>query len=188
MVSTSARPWVSSIGASMKLAARFRFAVKTFAFLHCAPAVSLTSRISRLVKHLWYSSAPPRWQDYSVRGLGGQASDRLGIEYGREYWQEHQVDRRLTLEQLWEIGLGHRQREDAAVMSANQLLVHRYRSDHHALFLDVLSRRMRRFAWKNWQTKHRGRYDHFFFVLGRYSVRRHWDRSGLSFAKPFSGR
>lgn len=33
-------------------------------------------------------------------------------EYGREYWDIHQVDRRLTLEQLVEIAEGHLERED----------------------------------------------------------------------------
>jgi HTH-type transcriptional regulator, transcriptional repressor of NAD biosynthesis genes len=43
-------------------------------------------------------------------------------EYGREYWQEHQVDRRLSLEQLTAIAEGHVQREDQLILSANQFL------------------------------------------------------------------
>ncbi len=34
-------------------------------------------------------------------------------EYGREYWEKNQKDRRLTSEQLVEIAEGHIQREDA---------------------------------------------------------------------------
>jgi NadR type nicotinamide-nucleotide adenylyltransferase len=41
-------------------------------------------------------------------------------EYGREYWTAHQVNRRLTLEQLVEIAEGHRQREDALALEANR--------------------------------------------------------------------
>ena len=40
-------------------------------------------------------------------------------EYGREYWDEHQCERRLTLEQLVEIAEGHRKREEALFQEAN---------------------------------------------------------------------
>lgn len=43
-------------------------------------------------------------------------------EYGREYWQRHQVDRRLSPEQLVEIARGHRQLEEEAVLDANGYL------------------------------------------------------------------
>lgn len=41
-------------------------------------------------------------------------------EYGREYWIEHQVDRRLSPEQLVEIAEGHREREDILVSRARR--------------------------------------------------------------------
>jgi NadR type nicotinamide-nucleotide adenylyltransferase len=41
-------------------------------------------------------------------------------EYGREYWEKHQVDRRLTLEQLVEIAEGHRRREDELIAESNR--------------------------------------------------------------------
>jgi len=34
-------------------------------------------------------------------------------EYGREYWEKHQVNRRLSGEQLLEIAEGHLEREEA---------------------------------------------------------------------------
>ena len=43
-------------------------------------------------------------------------------EYGREYWETHHVDRRLTLEQLTEIAEGHLEREDALLCEANRYL------------------------------------------------------------------
>jgi NadR type nicotinamide-nucleotide adenylyltransferase len=43
-------------------------------------------------------------------------------EYGREYWDRHQSDRRLTLEQLVEIAEGHRTREDDLALDANQTI------------------------------------------------------------------
>jgi HTH-type transcriptional regulator, transcriptional repressor of NAD biosynthesis genes len=43
-------------------------------------------------------------------------------EYGREYWEKHQVNRRLTLKQLVEIGEGHLVREDALLADARDYL------------------------------------------------------------------
>ena len=43
-------------------------------------------------------------------------------EYGREYWEEHQIDRRLALAQLVEIAEGHLEREEALLRQANRYL------------------------------------------------------------------
>lgn len=43
-------------------------------------------------------------------------------EYGREYWEKHQVDRRLTVKQLEEIAEGHLEREDLLVQDARDVL------------------------------------------------------------------
>jgi len=43
-------------------------------------------------------------------------------EYGREYWETHQVDRRLRPEQLVEIAEGHIEREDALLERSNRYL------------------------------------------------------------------
>jgi len=43
-------------------------------------------------------------------------------EYGREYWEEHQVERRLSLEQLVEIAEGHLEREERLLTQANRYL------------------------------------------------------------------
>lgn len=43
-------------------------------------------------------------------------------EYGREYWDEHQVDRRLSLSQLEELAEQHLQREDKLLSQANRFL------------------------------------------------------------------
>ncbi len=40
-------------------------------------------------------------------------------EYGREYWAEHQVDRRVSPEQLVEIAEEHLRREEKAVLASN---------------------------------------------------------------------
>ncbi len=43
-------------------------------------------------------------------------------EYGREYWEQHQVNRRLTLAQLTELAEGHLAREEALFATANRYL------------------------------------------------------------------
>ncbi|MFC1896207.1 AAA family ATPase [Thermodesulfobacteriota bacterium] len=43
-------------------------------------------------------------------------------EYGREYWERHQINRRLSLEQLVEIAEEHVQREEALLRRANRYL------------------------------------------------------------------
>ena len=41
-------------------------------------------------------------------------------EYGREYWERHHAERRLTPEQLVEIAEGHLQREEALIAQADR--------------------------------------------------------------------
>jgi nicotinamide riboside kinase len=43
-------------------------------------------------------------------------------EYGREYWEKHQVNRRLSLEQLVEIASEHLNREEELLSEANRYL------------------------------------------------------------------
>lgn len=43
-------------------------------------------------------------------------------EYGREYWEMNQVNKRLTLEDLLKIAQVHIEREDALVLQSNQIL------------------------------------------------------------------
>ncbi len=43
-------------------------------------------------------------------------------EYGRAYWERHQVNRRLSLDQLVEIAEGHLEREEELLLSADRYL------------------------------------------------------------------
>ncbi|MEH2005413.1 ATP-binding protein [Nostoc sp.] len=43
-------------------------------------------------------------------------------EYGRQYWEQHQIHRRLSLSQLVEIAQGHLEREENLLLQANQYL------------------------------------------------------------------
>lgn len=57
-------------------------------------------------------------------------------EYGRKYWEQHQVARRLTPKQLVEIAEGHLQREEQMLQRANHYLF----TDTHALTTLVFAR------------------------------------------------
>ena len=43
-------------------------------------------------------------------------------EYGREYWERHQINRRLEPQQLVEIAEGHIEREEALLGQSNRYL------------------------------------------------------------------
>jgi NadR type nicotinamide-nucleotide adenylyltransferase len=57
-------------------------------------------------------------------------------EYGREYWEAHQTDRRLTPEQLLAIARGHQEREDVRIMDARAFFL----VDTNALTTAVFAR------------------------------------------------
>ncbi|MBA3471285.1 MAG: AAA family ATPase, partial [Herpetosiphonaceae bacterium] len=56
-------------------------------------------------------------------------------EYGREYWELHQTERRLTLEQLVAIAEGHLEREERLLLEADRYLF----SDTNALTTALFS-------------------------------------------------
>lgn len=98
-------------------------------------------------------------------------------EYGREYWERNQVQRRLTQKQLLEIALEHRRQEDELLMEANQ-----------NLFVDTDATTTLQFSHYYHGTAHprlmelaqgcRQRYDLFFVCLPDIPYDDTWDRSG----------
>lgn len=98
-------------------------------------------------------------------------------EYGRTYWEKHQVDRRLGLEAFDEIALGHMASEDQLVLDANRFLfvdtnaitTYMFALDYHGAAPDLLTR----LANENPQ-----RYDLFFLCQDDIPYDDTWDRSG----------
>ncbi len=98
-------------------------------------------------------------------------------EYGREYWEQHQSERRLTCEQLVEIALGHRQREDKLIPQSNRYL-----------FIDTDATTTLQFSYYYHDRAHpqlislaneaRQRYDLFFVCAPDIPYDDTWDRSG----------
>lgn len=75
-----------------------------------------------LITKVCFMGAPSTGKTTLARAM----ADHLGTvwmpEYGAEYWQTHQVDRRLTLEQFEEIAPEHNRREDALTLESREYL------------------------------------------------------------------
>lgn len=98
-------------------------------------------------------------------------------EYGREYWEKHQSERRLTPEQLVEIAEGHIEREDCLIADANGYLfvdtnaitTYMFALDYHGKALPRLVELAERAA---------SRYDLVFLCGDDIPYDDTWDRSG----------
>lgn len=98
-------------------------------------------------------------------------------EYGREYWERHQLNRRLSAEQLVELAEGHLEREEALLAQANSYLF----TDTNALITYLFSLAYHntvqsRLAELAHQTS--TRYDLVFVCETDIPYDATWDRSG----------
>lgn len=75
-----------------------------------------------LITHVVFLGAPSTGKTTLAEALAQEFKTVWMPEYGREYWETHQVDRRLTLEELLEIAQGHREREEQKLLEANRYL------------------------------------------------------------------
>ena len=75
-----------------------------------------------LIARVVFLGAPSTGKTTMARELATLHDTVWMPEYGREYWDKHQSDRRLTLEQLVEIGEGHLQREQSLMLDANRTI------------------------------------------------------------------
>ena len=98
-------------------------------------------------------------------------------EYGREYWDEHQVNRRLSLSQLEEIAEKHLQREDELLSQANRFLF----TDTNALTTSIFARHYHNATTPRLEelaTRASTRYDLVFVCDDDIPYDDTWDRSG----------
>lgn len=108
-------------------------------------------------------------------------------EYGREYWEEHQVDNRLTLDDLLVIAETHIQKEDAFVLASNQYLF----SDTNAITTYLFSLDYHGKALKKLEDlakKAETRHDVIFVCDTDIPYDDTWDRSGDVKRKEFQQR
>lgn len=75
-----------------------------------------------LITKVVFLGAPSTGKTTLAKHLAEQHDTVWVPEYGREYWEAHQTNRRLTLQQLVEIAEGHREREGDMIMNANRYL------------------------------------------------------------------
>lgn len=112
-----------------------------------------------------------------VSALAARYNTTFAEEYGRTYWSEHQVDRRIGLEEFDLITQGHLQLEAAAMAHAdkfvfidtNAVTTYMYCLDYHGKATPDLTR----LAQENQQ-----RYDLWFLCEDDIPYEDTWDRSG----------
>lgn len=112
-----------------------------------------------------------------TEALAEKYQTTFAAEYGREYWTQHQVDRRIDFEAFDEIAIGHLEREEIALLQANRYLfvdtnaitTFIYAKDYHGKVPQLLTQ----MALENAQ-----RYDLFFLCDVDIPYDDTWDRSG----------
>lgn len=139
------------------------------------------------IAQIVFMGAPSTGKSTLARTLAERFRTQWVPEFGREYWEQHQVDRRLSLEQLLEIGEGHREREDVLLMEARQVL-----------FVDTEAMTTRHFSMYYHECCHpkldelanesAQRYDLFFLCDTDIPYEDTWDRSGRVFREVFQKR
>lgn len=75
-----------------------------------------------LITNIVFLGAPSTGKTTIAAQLAEEYNTVWMPEYGREYWEKHQINRRLSLVQLEEIAEGHLEREEALLEKANQYL------------------------------------------------------------------
>ncbi|MEK8018933.1 MAG: AAA family ATPase [Candidatus Parabeggiatoa sp.] len=75
-----------------------------------------------LITNVVFLGAPSTGKTTLTKRMAQEYSTVWMPEYGREYWEKNQVDRRLSLEQLVEIAEGHLEREESLLYQANLYL------------------------------------------------------------------
>ncbi len=112
-----------------------------------------------------------------TEALAKKYDTTFASEYGRDYWTEHQMNRRISFEAFNEIAMGHLEREERAFCNANKycfidtnaITTYMYALDYHNKAPDLLTR----IARENYE-----RYDLFFLCEDDIPYEDTWDRSG----------
>ncbi|MEP0355288.1 MAG: ATP-binding protein [Paraglaciecola sp.] len=76
-----------------------------------------------MIKKIVFLGGPSTGKTTLCETLANELNTITVPEYGREYWITHQIDRRLTPEQLLHIAKMQNQMEDKATLKANQYLL-----------------------------------------------------------------
>ncbi|MCA8987619.1 MAG: AAA family ATPase [Planctomycetaceae bacterium] len=130
-----------------------------------------------LITRVVFLGAPSTGKTTLARELATVHKTVWMPEYGREYWDKHQSNRRLNMEQLVEIAEGHCEREEALILQADQ-----------TIFIDTDATTTYMFSLYYHGQAHprltelaaetRARYDLFFLCETDIPYDETWDRSG----------
>jgi len=130
-----------------------------------------------LIARVVLLGAPSTGKSSLTKALAEAYDTEWMPEYGREYWEEHQQNRRLSLQQLVEIAEGHREREERLCLQANRYL-----------FIDTDASITRQFSLyyhgraaprlEALAAETATRYDLFFLCEDDIPYEDSWDRSG----------
>lgn len=138
----------------------------------------LDPRVYRdLITNLVFLGAPSTGKTTITERLARDYQTVWMPEYGREYWEQNQVNRRLSLAQLEEIAEKHLQREDELLSQANRFLF----TDTNALTTLLFARYYHNATTARLEelaTRATARYDLVFVCDVDIPYDDTWDRSG----------
>lgn len=124
-----------------------------------------------------FLGAPSTGKSTLVEHLASRFNTVFMPEFGKEYWEQNQVNRRLSLEQLVEIAEGHLEREEKMLQQANNYLF----TDTNAMTTRIFSHHYHGTALQKLEEMaalNQKRYDLFFLCDTDIPYDDTWDRSG----------
>ena len=132
-----------------------------------------------LITNVVFVGAPCSGKTTLAERLSREFATTWMPEYGREYWEKHQVERRLTPAQLVELAEGHIERETRFLEKANRYLF----TDTNAIttltfaryYHGTADKRLVELADCAWR-----RYDLTFVCDIDFPYKESWDRSGAA--------
>lgn len=140
-----------------------------------------------IVRNVVFLGAPSTGKTTLAEHLAALMNTIWMPEYGREYWDTHQVERRLSLDQLVEIAEGHLEREEHLLTQANRVLftdtnaltTYQFSLYYHGTAIPRLAERAAQAA---------SRYDLVFVCDTDIPYDATWDRSGDVQRQTFQAR
>ena len=130
-----------------------------------------------LISKIVFLGAESTGKSTIAKALAERYNTSFVSEYGRDYWFEHQIDGKLSLEDMNQIALGHLKREEEEVLKAdkylfidtNAITTYMFSKYYHNQALDILTGLADNCA---------SRYDLFFLCETDIPFEDTWDRSG----------